>query len=75
MTIESWVQWLAATVTASISIMIFVFKTFSTKDDHQNLENRIDKMEESHAKMEDKIERKLELINDKLDRIILDRRE
>ena len=73
MTINAWIQWTVATITASFSIMVFVYTTFLTKEDAKSIAHRIDKVEQRQDKSDEKIERKLELINQKLDTIIINR--
>jgi len=55
-TIPQWIAWLGATVAAAISMMVYIASTYETKE-HQK-ENR------------DQIERRLERMENKLDRLI-----
>lgn len=73
MTINAWLQWIIATATASVSVMVFVYTTFSTKMETHEVVVRIDKMESRQDRADEKIDRKLEQINNKLDNIILSR--
>jgi hypothetical protein len=74
MSINQWVQFLVGTSTAGITIVIFIYSNFPTKEVTFDLLQRIDKIESRQDRSDEKIERKLELINQKLDNLILNKR-
>lgn len=71
MNTNQWISWISATLTAGISITIFMFFTFSTKQESKELVIRVDRLELRQDKSDERIDRKLEQINTKLDNIIL----
>lgn len=73
MTINQWLQWCIATCTASISIMVFIYTTFITKEDGKAITQRIERVELRQDKQDERIDRKIDLINQKLDTIIINR--
>ena len=70
MSIDVIIQWFLAIITAAITIVVFAYKNFVTKENLSNLEFRLAKSETKLEKMEEKIERKLEIISDKLDKVL-----
>lgn len=70
MALDTIFQWFVAIVTGAITIVIFAYKNFVTKENLSNLEFRLAKSETRLEKMEEKIERKLEIISDKLDKVL-----
>ena len=65
-----WVSWISATVVAAITITVSMLTMFSTKGEtkeiEQRLEKRVDKIEESFLYRLDKIDNKLDKIQDDL---------
>lgn len=70
MGLEAILQWILAIVTGAITIVVFAYKNFVTKETMSNLEFRLNKNENKLDKMEEKIERKLEIISEKLDKVL-----
>jgi cell division protein FtsL len=70
MEIQEWISYIMAVVTGAITVVIFAFKNFASKEDIIEIDHRINKMESKIDKNEEKIDRKLEMINDKLDRVL-----
>jgi len=71
MSLDQWLQWLLATATAGVTITVFMFITFSTKQESKEIVVRVDRLEIRQDKSDERIDRKLEQINTKLDNIIL----
>jgi len=71
MSIDYLLQWFLAIVTGAITIVVFAYKNFATKENLSTLEFRLRKSEHRLEKMEEKIERKLEIISEKLDKVLL----
>lgn len=53
---SQWISWLAATATATVILVSFVYQTFSTKSEANEIKNGL--------------ERRLDRIESKIDRII-----
>lgn len=70
MSLDTILQWFLAIITGAITIVVFAYKNFVTKENMSNLEFRLAKSETRLEKMEEKIERKLELISEKLDKVL-----
>jgi hypothetical protein len=57
-----WVSWIAATATAASILVSFVFSNFVTKAEAETLRSKV-------AELQEQLNRRLERIEDKIDRI------
>jgi len=76
--IEAWVGWIIATATASISMVSYIHSNFVSKG-HLNgrlsqFEKRQDKANQDFDKLAEKIELKLERLENKIDKILFERK-
>jgi sensor domain CHASE-containing protein len=62
--LDQWIYWLGATIVAAISMMIFLYSNFQTKDNFQ------DYKEDQKEDQKELIQR-LDRLDHKLDRILL----
>lgn len=61
--LEQWIAWLGATVIAAISMTIFFYKNFETKD-------QLAEYKENQEKYSELFEKRLDRIENKLDRLL-----
>lgn len=76
--IEAWIGWIMATATASVTMVSYIHSNFVSKG-HLNgrishLEKQQDDQKEDFDKLAEKIELKLERLENKIDRILIESR-